>query len=91
MQEVAGTQKYVVCPECEGEGYIGGLGAFTPAEFTEWYGSADEYMEAHEASKQACDFCKGMRVVSESMMEGYEEYLEYEAEKSAYSRMTGGY
>jgi len=80
-----------VCPECEGEGYVGTLGAFFPGELGEWYDDAEDYLSAHEASKTACSFCKGMRVVSDVVMSGYEEYLEYEAEKSTYSRMTGDY
>lgn len=79
--------KYLVCPECEGEGYLGTLGAFTPYELAEYYDDADDYMRAHEMSKEACSFCKGERVVTEAQNAEYDDYLEYEAERAAERRM----
>jgi hypothetical protein len=84
--------KYVVCPECEGEGYVGTLGDYTPDEFNEAFadesdGPWDYYSRLHEASKQACDFCKGNRVVTQAELAEYQDYLEYEAERNAERRM----
>jgi hypothetical protein len=83
--------KYVVCPECEGEGYIGTLGSFTASELSEWYDETDDYLSAHEASKTACAFCEGNRVVTDVRDKEYAEYLEYQAERAAESRYCGGY
>ena len=79
--------KFLVCPECEGEGYVGTLGAFTPGEFWEQFDDAQEYLEMHEASKQACAFCNGQRVVTSEKNDEYQDYLEYEAERNAERRM----
>lgn len=80
-----------VCPECEGEGYLGTLGAFTPDEFHEnfddgSYGAFDYYTDLHNASKQACAFCKGMRVVNDERLAEHEDYLEYQAERAMEQR-----
>jgi RecJ-like exonuclease len=83
--------KFTVCPACEGEGYVGTLGAFTPDEFYEAFDDIDDYENAHEASKVACKCCNGKRVVTQTELAEYEEYLDYEAEKSAESRYFGGY
>jgi hypothetical protein len=78
--------KFNVCPECEGEGYLGTLGAFTPGEFWEQFDDAQEYLEMHEASKAPCDYCKGMRVVNDERLAEYEDYLEYQAERAMEQR-----
>lgn len=79
--------KFVVCPGCEGEGYVGTLGAFTSSEFYDYYDDVEEYNHAHEASKQACAFCEGQRVVTQDKNAKYQDYLEYEAERNAERRM----
>lgn len=85
--------KFVVCPECEGEGYLGTLGAFTADELYESYGDdyIVEYIANHEASKTACAFCNGHRVITQDQMADHADWQEYEAEKAAESRFSGGY
>lgn len=78
---------YQVCPDCEGEGFVGTLGAYTRDEFDEAFEDADEYFAIHEASKQACAFCKGQRVVTDERMAEWEEECEYRAERRAEQRM----
>lgn len=34
------TNKYEVCPECDGEGYTSRLGDFTANDVDEWFGDA---------------------------------------------------
>lgn len=79
--------KYHVCPECEGEGYLGTLGDFTPSELSEWYDETDEYLSAHEASKEACAYCKGQRVVTSERLAEWNDYVEYAMERAAEQRM----
>ena len=78
--------KFVVCPECEGEGYVGSLGAYTSDEFHEAFEDFEEYSALHEASKVACDCCKGQRVVTQERLEERQEEREYEAEVRAEQR-----
>lgn len=68
--------KFHVCPECEGEGYVGTLGALTADEMHEWYDSTDEYLSAHEVSKEACAYCKGQRVVDFVALNNYDVFGE---------------
>lgn len=75
--------KFVVCPECEGEGYVGTLGAMTWQEMTEWYDEPEDYSAAHEASKEHCRCCNAQRVVTAEQIEEWNERLEYEAERAA--------
>jgi hypothetical protein len=84
------SSKYVVCPKCEGEGYVSKLGAFTGADLDEWYGDSDEryefieqYTERGGIYDERCPFCRGQRVVESA---GLEERLEYEAELAAEAR-----
>lgn len=79
--------KFVVCPECEGEGYVGTLGAFTVDEMYEYFDGPDDYSEAHEASMEPCACCKAQRVVTAEQIEEWNECLEYEAERNAERRM----
>jgi hypothetical protein len=83
--------KYVVCPECEGEGYLGSLGAFTPSELSEWYDDPDDYRANVEASMEQCPFCKAQRVVTEERASEWDDYREYQAERAAEARYFGGY
>ena len=91
MSNTEYTPKFVVCPECEGEGYLGTLGAFTGEELSQWYDDPSDYMYAHEMSKVACSFCEGQRVVTADRNAEYEDYLEYQAERNAEMRYCGGY
>ena len=78
--------KFTVCPECEGEGYVGTLGAYTADEFHEAFEDFDEYSTIHEASKVACVCCKGLRVVTAERLAERQEEREYEAEVAAERR-----
>lgn len=80
--------KYVICPECEGEGYIGTLGAFTPAEMEEYFGNdVEDYYYAHETSAERCAFCNADRVVTAERNAEWDDYREYQAERAAEQRM----
>lgn len=80
--------KFLVCPECEGEGYVGTLGAFTSDEFDhEFDGAWDYYTALHEMSKEACAFCKGQRVVTAARNAEWNDYVEYAMEREAERRM----
>lgn len=70
------SSKYVVCPTCEGEGYVGTLGAYTADEFAEAFESQESYAELHEASKQACPCCHGKRVATPDEIEAEKDRLE---------------
>lgn len=84
--------KYVVCPRCEGEGYVGTLGAYTSDEFDEAFGGDfDEYSAVHEASKVACECCKGKRVATSEDISRWEDDMAYAREVAAESRYMGGY
>ena len=78
--------KFTVCPECEGEGYVGTLGAYTSDEFHEAFEDVDEYRALHEVSKVACECCKGQRVVTAERLAEWDEEREYEAERRAEQR-----
>jgi hypothetical protein len=91
IMSTAPEPKYSVCPECEGEGFVGTLGAFTPGELHDYYDTPDDYRDAHRASLVPCDCCKGQRVVTAQDLAEYEERAEYEAERRAESRYCGMY
>lgn len=78
--------KFSVCPECDGEGSMGTLGAFTADEMAESFDSHDDYVEAHEYSKRPCSTCKGLRVVTAERMAEVQEEREYAAEVAAEQR-----
>lgn len=78
--------KFVVCPECEGEGYVGTLGAFTRDELDESFEDFQDYVDTHERTKAACPCCKAQRVVTPERLAKREEELEYEAEVRAEQR-----
>lgn len=79
--------KFIICPECEGEGYVGTLGAFTSTEFYDYFEGAEDYADAHEASKERCRCCNAQRVVTAEQIEEWNDRLEYEAERNAERRM----
>ena len=54
--------KFQVCPECDGEGFQGTLGAIFPSE--EENGFFDDYLAVNRASQEKCTCCKGKRVVT---------------------------
>lgn len=83
--------KYRVCPRCEGEGYVGTLGAYTQDEFAESFEDYDEYVEMHEASKQQCECCKGMRVVTREQLAEYDDMIEDMRMRQAESGYFYGY
>jgi hypothetical protein len=84
------ASKYAVCPACEGEGYVGSLGAFTSDEFHESFVDADDYMDAHEASKVACECCNGLRVVTPADVAEWHERVEDERMRAAEMGYFGG-
>jgi uncharacterized protein YbaR (Trm112 family) len=88
---MSATPKFVVCPECEGEGYVGTLGAYTSDEFEQAFDSYESYSELHEVSKVACPCCKARRVVTSEELAKREEEMAYEAEVRAEQRMMGYY
>lgn len=69
--------KYIVCPECEGEGFVSAIGAFTSSDMDEWYGddisARDEFISAYSmrggAYDEKCPCCKGERVITLSARE----------------------
>lgn len=79
--------KYTVCPNCEGEGYVGTLGVFTMDEFDEAFnGDADDYHRMHKVSQEHCKCCKGRRVVTAEDEAEWADECEYEAERAAERR-----
>lgn len=82
--------KYVVCPACEGEGFVGTLGAYTADEFEQSFEDFDEYVDMHEASKVSCPCCKGKRVATAEDIERWEDDIEYAREVAAESGYFGG-
>lgn len=82
------TPKYVVCPRCEGTGYVSKLGDFTREWVAEEFGpDAEEFIAEYTkpggAYDEFCPECKGNRVVTAEQIEEYREQLEYEAERQA--------
>lgn len=82
--------KYVVCPACDGEGYVGTLGAYTSDEFSEAFDSPEEYSDLHEVSKVACECCKGQRVATAEDITRWEDDIAYAREVAAESGYFGG-
>lgn len=78
--------KFEVCPECEGEGYVGTLGAYTSDEFDQSFDSWDDYSDLHAASKRPCECCKGQRVVTAERLAEWDEYQDGLAEQRAEQR-----
>lgn len=81
--------KYIVCPHCEGEGYIGTLGSYTVAEFEESFESFETYSELHNASKVPCPACHARRVITRQELKAHEARLIDEATQRAEMRMYG--
>lgn len=73
--------KYIVCPECEGEGYVGTLGSYTADEFRETFEDVCEYRALHEASKEWCPCCRSQRVVTAERLAEWDEEAEIAAEQ----------
>lgn len=81
--------KYVVCPACDGEGYVGTLGAYTSDEFSEAFEDFNEYSDLHEASKEQCPCCKGKRVATAEDIERWNDDVAYQREMAAESGYFG--
>ena len=89
------TAKFVVCPDCQGEGFQSRLGAFSASDMDEWYGDdwdardefVSEYTTRGGAYDEPCSLCKGQRVVTPQQLREAEERAEYEAEAAAERRM----
>lgn len=88
---MSAAPKYKVCSVCEGEGFVGTLGAYTSDEFAEAFEDVDEYRELHEASKEPCPCCKGKRVSTSKDRKRYRDQLQWEAEARAEQRYAGCY
>lgn len=58
--------KYQVCPQCEGEGLVDGLGAYTSDEFAESFMDFEEYQDMWAVARKACPLCHGKRVATQA-------------------------
>ena len=87
------SEKFVVCPRCDGEGYVSKLGAFTSSDLDEWYGQdADErsgfvaeYTTRGGAYDEQCPVCRGQRVVTKAEVEAMHAQAEDEYVYESYS------
>lgn len=87
--------KYIVCPVCEGEGYLSAIGSFTSADVDEWYGDDHEERDAFTreynrrggAYDKPCELCKGKRVVTAEQLSAWDDILAMRAEQAAEQRM----
>ena len=96
-EQAASTSRYVVCPACEGEGYVSKVGAFTSSELDEMFGGDyderddfhREYARRGGAYDEPCPCCKGQRVATKEQVERWEFSQEmdaqYRAESAAYA------
>lgn len=65
------ASKWVVCPRCEGEGYVSRIGVFTVDDLDHLYGDdweererfVAEYTKRGGAYDEVCSYCGGQRVV----------------------------
>jgi hypothetical protein len=78
--------KYIVCPECDGEGYHSRLGAFTGSDVDEWYGDdvharedfVKDYMTRGGVYDEKCECCNAERVATQQQIDAYRKRLEDE-------------
>ena len=86
------ASKYVVCPDCEGEGSHGPGFVWTQDEIDEQFRDLEDFanMQARLRAGEfntPCEFCEGKRVVTREQAEGWQEELEYRAMVEAERRM----
>lgn len=86
--------KFVVCPDCEGEGSFGPGFVWTQDEYEQE--DPEEFEEMQRQLRNGvfdtpCTFCKGKRVVTPAKAEEWEEELAYRAEVRAEQRYMGVY
>lgn len=94
---MSARRPWIVCPECDGDGYVSRLGDFTAADVDDWYGDdydardefARDYMRRGGPYDQHCPLCKGERVVSQDQVESWRYEQEAEAERRAEQRACG--
>lgn len=88
--------KFVVCPDCQGEGTKGPGFVYTAEEIHEQFapGEFEEFAEQMREGvfDEVCSYCRGKRVV-EAVVDGvpaeqrWREECEYRAERDAEMRM----
>lgn len=88
--------EFVVCPDCQGEGFHSKLGAFTASDLDEWFGDSEEraqFMEDYTRRggpyDERCTFCNGERVVTAEKAAEWEDEVAYRAEIRAEQRLGG--
>lgn len=85
------TAKFVVCPECEGEGKIGPGFVWTVDQIDQ--ADPDEFWEMQRELREGqydvrCPYCEGKRVVDAEGWEAkWEDECDYRAEVAAERRM----
>lgn len=82
-----------ICPECEGEGSFGPGWVWTQDEVAEY--DPEEFAELQRELRDgehnvACEFCKGLRVVTSEREAEHAEWVEYQQEIIAEQRYFGG-
>lgn len=82
--------KYVVCPECDGEGKKGPGFVWTESDMAQE--DPEEFAQMQRDLRVGrydvpCWFCEGQRVVTNERRTEYREELEYRAEVEAERRM----
>lgn len=96
-----GNSKYVVCPECKGEGKVGPGFVWTQEDMAQE--DPEEFAETQRMLREghfdvACEFCKGQRVVEDveefegvrtTAEERWRDFREYRAEVAAEQRHFG--
>ena len=83
----ARDRRFQVCLECDGEGVIDGLGAYTADEFAASFLDVADYRDAHHAAQKVCPCCKGRRVVTTGELADRRAQLADEAERAAELRV----
>ena len=86
--------KFVVCPECEGEGYRSKLGAFGALDMDEWFGDdfderddfVAEYTRRGGAYDEPCPLCKGQRVTTPREVADWEDEADMRHEMAMEAR-----
>lgn len=84
------TGRFVVCPECEGEGSHGPGFVWTQDEVEQE--DPEEFAEMQAALRRGqfdvpCEFCHGQRVVTQDQLDEHRDWLDYQAEVEAERRM----
>lgn len=92
MTETTTTRpKFVVCPECDGEGKFGPGFVWTQDDIdVDPEGFEDTQRLLREGYfDTACEFCKGNRVVTPERADEHADFAAYQAEVAAEARYFG--